>query len=89
MAMTQKQMIEMVRQHHPTVSEAQIRLWLNAALDDFARKTRIKEGAFTFSTVIDQRYYGLSDDILEITSVDYDGFDIPRLGTRPEQRDIT
>jgi hypothetical protein len=89
MAMTQKQMIEMVRQHHPTLSEVQVRLFLNQAMDDFARKTRIKEGAFTFSTVADQRYYGLSDDIIEIISVDYDGYDIPRLGTRPEKRDIT
>jgi len=31
----------------------------------------------------------LSDDIIEIISVDYDGYDIPRLGTRPEKRDIT
>jgi len=46
-------------------------------------------GAFTFSTVADQRWYGLSDDVLEIISVDYDGYDIPRLGTRPEIRDLT
>ena len=87
--MTQLQMVEMVRQHHPKISETQIRLWLNHALDEFARRTRIKNGAFTFSTAADQRYYGLSDDILEIISVDYDGYDIPRLGSRPEQRDIT
>ena len=87
--MTQKQMLEMVRQHHPDVSETQIRLWLNAAMEDFARRTRMLSGAFQFTTVPDQRYYGLSDDILEITSVDYDGYDIPRLGNRPEKRDLT
>lgn len=87
--MTQKQMLEMVRQHHPDVSETQIRLWLNAAMEDFARRTRMLSGAFEFTTVPDQRYYGLSDDILEITSVDYDGYDIPRLGNRPEKRDLT
>jgi len=87
--MTQKQMIEMVRQHHPNIAEAQIRLWLNQALSEYGRRTRMLTGAFTFSTVADQRYYGLSDDIIEIISVDYDGYDIPRLGTRPEVRDIT
>ena len=87
--MTQKQMIDMVRQLHPNVSETQIRLWLNAGLDEFARRTRMLTGAFTFSTVADQRWYGLSDDVLEIISVDYDGYDIPRLGTRPEIRDLT
>lgn len=79
----------MVRQHHPDVSETQIRLWLNAAMEDFARRTRMLSGAFEFTTVPDQRYYGLSGDILEITSVDYDGYDIPRLGNRPEKRDLT
>ena len=79
----------MVRQHHPDVSETQIRLWLNAAMEDFARRTRMLSGAFQFTTVADQRYYGLSGDILEITSVDYDGYDIPRLGNRPEKRDLT
>jgi hypothetical protein len=82
-------MIEMVRQHHPNASETQIRLWLNSALSEFGRRTRMLTGAFTFSTVADQRYYGLSDDILEIISVDYDGYDIPRLGSRPERRDLT
>jgi|TARA_Y100001951_G_C11155837_1_gene191884 hypothetical protein len=87
--MTQQQMIDMVRQHHPNVTETQARLWLNAGLDEFSRRTRMLTGAFTFSTVADQRWYGLSDDVLEIISVDYDGYDIPRLGTRPEIRDLT
>ena len=87
--MTQKQMIEMVRQHHSSVTESQIRLWLNAAMTEFSRRTRILSGAFQFSTVANQRYYGLSDDILEIISVDYDGYDIPRLGSKPEIRDLT
>ena len=87
--MTQQQMIDMVRQHHPNVTETQARLWLNAGLDEFSRRPRMLTGAFTFSTVADQRWYGLSDDVLEIISVDYDGYDIPRLGTRPEIRDLT
>ena len=87
--MTQKQMIEMVRQHHPNTTETQIRLWLNAPMTEFARRTRMLTGAFQFDTVANQRYYGLSDDILEIISVDYDGYDIPRLGSKPEIRDLT
>ena len=37
--MTQAQMIEIIQQHHPEMGEAQIRLYLNQALDVFCRKT--------------------------------------------------
>ena len=92
--MTQKQMIEMVRQHHPSVTEAQIRLWLNAAMTEFSRRTRILSGAFQFSTIANQRYYGLDGSILEIRAVDYTNDEgeleaIPRLVGRPAIRDIT
>ena len=39
--MTQKQLIETVQQHHPNLGETQIRIFLNKALDEFCRKTRI------------------------------------------------
>jgi hypothetical protein len=87
--MTQKQLIESVKMHHPEMSEAEIRIRLNNAMKDFTQKTKIIKGAFQFNTVVDQRYYGLNDKIIEVNSVDYDGKKIERLVGRPEVRDIT
>jgi len=52
--MTQTQIIELVQQHHPEMGETQIRLYLNRALDEFCRKTRILKTLYTFSTVADK-----------------------------------
>ncbi|WP_273072251.1 hypothetical protein [Marinobacter sp.] len=85
--MTQKQLIETVKQHHPDLQDAQIRIFLNKALDEFCRKTRILKTLYTFSTTIDKRYYRLADNILEVTRVDYDNYRIPRLVGQPEKID--
>jgi len=85
--MKQTQLIELVKQHHPELGEAQIRIYLNRALDEFCRKTRILKTLYTFSTVANKRYYPLDSDILEVTRVDYDDYQIPRLGTPPEKID--
>ena len=77
--MTQTQIIELVQQHHPEMGETQIRLYLNRALLEFCRKTRILNGLYTFSTTADQRYYNLDSNILEITQVDYENYPIPRI----------
>ena len=87
--MTQKQLIDTVRQHHPNMSEVQIRSCLNSALEEFCRKTRILEFVFQFTTTEDQRYYTIDGSVLEIKSVDYDGKTISRLSGRPEIRDLT
>ena len=87
--MTQKQLIETVQQHHPELGETQIRIFLKKALDEFCRKTRILTTAYQFTTEGDQRYYALDDAILEVLSVDFDGYDIYRLSDRPEVRDLT
>jgi hypothetical protein len=54
-------------------------LYLNRALLEFCRKTRILNGLYTFSTVANQRYYNLDSNILEITQVDYENYPIPRI----------
>ena len=87
--MTQNQLIEIVRKQFPDTSVAEIRIHLNDTLDEFCRRTRILTSAFEFTTVADQRYYDLDGKILEVTSVDFDGYDIPRLTGRPEKRDLT
>jgi len=87
--MTQKQLIETVQQHHPHLGETQIRIFLNKALDEFCRKTRVLKQLYTFPTEDGQRYYNLDDAIVEITRVDYDNYEIPRLVGQPEKMDTT
>ena len=90
--MTQTQIIELVQQHHPEMGETQIRLYLNRALDEFCRKTRILNDVKTFTTVVDQRLYllkNIDSTINEVTRVDYDGYEIPRLIGRPEKSDVS
>ena len=87
--MTQNQLIELVRKQFPSTPIAEIRIHLNDTLDEFCRRSRILTSAFQFTTVADQRYYDLDSKILEVTSVDFDGYDIPRLTGRPEKRDLT
>jgi hypothetical protein len=88
--MTQEQMIEMVKQHHPNVSETQIRFWLNQAQTEFARRTRLLEDTVTFDTVADQRYYTFSSidsRLEEVAELWFDGWSIARLHSRPSKRD--
>lgn len=88
--MTQRQMIEMVQQHHPDVSETQIRIWLNQAMQEFCRKTRILRGTDnSIVTVANKRWYTLPSDILEVILVNYDGFRINKLiGVPEEEADV-
>ena len=94
--MTQKQLIETVKQHHPNLQDAQIRIFLNKALDEFCRRTEILKSTATFNTVADKRYYTVAEilqvsdmDIIEIYKVHYDGYEIPKLQGTPEKEDLT
>lgn len=87
--MTQQQLQELVRLHHPDMSESEVRIRLNNALKEFCRKTKVLKGAFQFDTVVDTRSYGLDTKIIEVESVDYDGENIKRLSGRPNKRDLT
>jgi len=89
-----QQMIELVRKHHPDLGSNEIVHLLNQASDEFCSRTLLLDEATQFSTVADQRYYGLKESILEIKSVDIvddDGntLSINRLMGRPEYRDLT
>ena len=86
--MTQNQLIELIKDHHPNIPDAKIRVYLNLAIDEFCRRTRILTGTDSFSTSADQRYYDLDEFIAEVISVDFDGYDIPKLTGRPEKRDL-
>ena len=67
--MTQKVMIELIKQHHGQVSDAQARLWLNQAMKDFCRKTKTLESAFQFTTTADQRFYDLPQDCVKVLDI--------------------
>ena len=73
----------------PAATSAEIRIHLNDALDEFCRRSRVLTTAFQFTTVADQRYYDLDANVSEVTSVDFDGYDIPKLTGRPEKSDLT
>ena len=88
-----QQMIELVKKHHPDLGSNEIVHLLNQASDEFCARTLLLDEATQFDTVVDQRYYGLKESILEIKSVDYvddDGntHEIKRLAGRPNYRDL-
>ena len=90
--MTLQEIIELVQQHHPDMGETEVVKLINRGMEDFSVRTEMVTGTFTFPTVINQRYYTLSDDILKIDEVYYDasaggGKRIPRLSGKPEEMD--
>jgi len=88
-----QQMIDQVKKHHPELSTNEIIIMLNEASDEFSARTLVLEEATQFSTIANQRYYGLKDSILEIKSVDLEDENgnaktIKRLQGRPKYRDL-
>ena len=86
--MTQKTMIELVQQHQPEWGETETRRLLNQAMREYCRKTRILKSAYQFTTIANQRWYGLPATILEVIDVDYDGYKINKLVGKPNLRDL-
>ena len=90
-----RQVLELVQQHHPDVGEVELLKYINQAMDTFAEETKIVEESFTTTTVANQRYYDIDQElpgILEIdrvtlTDSDGRGFQIPRLLEIPEEED--
>ena len=88
-----QQMIDQVKKHHPELSTNEIIIMLNDAQDEFSSRTLLLEEATQFTTVENQRYYGLKDSILEVKSVDLtdengNAQTIKRLQGRPKYRDL-
>ena len=77
--MTQKQLIELIQQHHATMGETEIRLALNRAQDDYCAKTELIKTTYIQDSVAGKRYYTLDSQILKITKVQINDVDIPRL----------
>tara|TARA_R100000656_G_scaffold123904_1_gene101008 strand:+ start:720 stop:1016 length:297 start_codon:yes stop_codon:yes gene_type:complete len=98
--MTQKQILEMVKQHHPEMSNAEARLHLNKALDEFCEHTRVLQGQQTFTTTASTRYYKLDDldadgssadqfKFIDVNRVDYNNYQISRLQDPPQKYSST
>lgn len=87
--MKQSQMIEIIKTHHPDMGEAEARVYLNKALKEFCRETEILSGTTTFSTEIDKRYYELDSNIIKITRVDINDYEVNRLSGLPEKTDAS
>tara|TARA_R100001510_G_C7644084_1_gene201554 strand:- start:50 stop:322 length:273 start_codon:yes stop_codon:yes gene_type:complete len=86
--MTQKQLIEIVQIHHPEMSETQIRLYLNQALDEFCRKTEILKTQSTITSTANKRYYDLDSfgkKFIKIERVEFDKNEISQLSGRPDK----
>jgi len=90
--MTQKEMIELIQQHHPHIRETEARKLLNRAMDSFCADTDMLKTSFTDTTIAGTRYYGLDNAMLKISRVtltDAGGqsYHIPRLIGHPEIED--
>tara|TARA_R110002020_G_scaffold128392_4_gene287765 strand:+ start:2453 stop:2761 length:309 start_codon:yes stop_codon:yes gene_type:complete len=94
-AMTQRELIELVQQHHPKMGETECRKAINRAQSQFCSETDIIEDTFTDTVIEGQRYYKLAQSnalgnhpILDIKRVDIEGEVIPRLIGPPPTVDV-
>jgi len=83
--LTQEQMIELVRTHHPAMLENEARVYLNQALREFTKKTKILRGVFTKAITANTRWYQVDDEIVSINIVYFDDKRISRLQNTPEK----
>jgi hypothetical protein len=81
--MKNKEMIELVQQHHPHMGEVEIIKLINRAKDDFCSKTEIVKDSYTGTTVANQRYYDIDARILKIRSLWLNGVEIRRTLDKP------
>lgn len=86
--MTQKELLEMVQQHHPAAGETMIRKALNRAQDDFGAKTKIVRAIADDTLVKDKRWYDLDPGMLDVNRVEVDNISIKRLINPPLEGDI-
>mgnify|MGYP003133047605 FL=1 len=87
--MKAKEMIELIKQHHPHVGEKEAISLLNRAKDDFCAKTEMVKDSYTAVTEANQRYYTIDSKILKIKSVWLNDVEIPMLLGKPVIDDDT
>ena len=81
--MTQRELIEIIQQHHTQMGYKEIRLALNRAQNDYCARTELLKKTYIQTSVAGQRYYELSSDILKISRVQINDVEIPRLIGNP------
>jgi len=86
--LTQQQLIELVRTHHPAMLENEIRVYLNQAMREFSKKSKILRGVFDKTIANGVRWYQIDDEIVSINLVYFDGERISRLQSPPENQDL-
>ena len=86
--LTQEQMIELVRTHHPEMLEREIRVYLNQALREFTKHTKILRGVFDQTIENGVRWYTIDDEIISINLVYFNDKRIQRLQSVPETQDL-
>ncbi len=84
-----KEMIEIIKESHPEVSDNRIIKLLNQANKEFCAETRVSEASYTVSgnTVTDKTYYTLDDSIIQIFDVYIDGERAQRISLKPDKED--
>lgn len=95
--MTLTHLLELIKQHHPHLSEEEARHLLNRAADDMALKAELVKTSFEMVTISAQdgtttanrRYYRLPDGLFKIKEVFLNGVRIPRLIGKPIIDDTT
>ena len=87
--MTLKEMIEIIKEQHPEVSNQRIIKLLNRANREFSTQSRISDSSYLVSggTVKDQTYYSLDEAIIGIEDVFIDGERAQRLSGKPKKED--
>ena len=87
--MTLKEMIEIIKESHPEVSDQRIIKLLNQSNKEFCAETRISEESYAVSgnTVAHKTYNTLDDSIIQIYDVYIDGERAQRLSTKPDKED--
>ena len=81
--MLNKEMIELVRQHHPHMGESEIVKLLNRAKNDFCARTEIVKDSYVFDTVVNQRYYNMDEKIIKVKRVWLNGIRIDKVIGKP------
>ena len=87
--MKQKEIIELIQQHHPHIMEKEARILLNRASDDFCSQSEVFDTSYKDVSIIGQRYYFLGNTILKIRRVDVGDKMVPRIQGQLEDTDLT
>ena len=84
-----KEMIELIKEAHPEVSDNRIVKLLNQANIEFSDDTRISSAGYVVSggTVKDKRYYTIDNAILAIEDVYIKGERAQRIVYKPDKED--